>query len=43
MDKVQRLGQIASYLGQATGLSAEDKLQRAALLAKADLAFGHGL
>jgi len=37
MDKVQRLGRIASHLGEVAGLSSPDKLQRAARLAKADL------
>ncbi|NLW90523.1 MAG: glycine--tRNA ligase subunit beta [Syntrophomonadaceae bacterium] len=37
MDKVNRLGQISVNLGTVTGLSSSDKLQRAALLAKADL------
>lgn len=37
MDKVKRLEQIAVQLGEATGLSSPEKLQRAALLAKADL------
>ncbi|MGE5389677.1 MAG: glycine--tRNA ligase subunit beta [Deltaproteobacteria bacterium] len=36
-DKVRRLGQIALQLGEASGLSSPDKLQRASLLAKADL------
>lgn len=37
MDKVNRLEQIAEQLGVITGLSSPDKLERAALLAKADL------
>jgi len=37
MDKVKRLEQIALHLGERTGLSTPELLQRAALLAKADL------
>ncbi|HRW13193.1 MAG TPA: glycine--tRNA ligase subunit beta [Syntrophomonas sp.] len=37
MDKVERLQKLAVFIGQQTGLSCPDQLERAALLCKADL------
>lgn len=37
MDKVERLKKLAVFIGEKTGLGSPDKLERAALLCKADL------